>query len=205
MDVRDDKKNQGRPCRIRVAMIRHGQTPGNRNGRYIGTTDEALFENAKKELQERDYPVTELLFVSPLLRCRQTAELIYPHKEQHVIERVAEIDFGEFEGKSYRELNGNSDYQAWIDSNGMLPFPGGESREQFIARSLEGFFEMLRMAQERRAESVAAVVHGGTIMAVLSSLCGGEYFDYQVKNGEGFAFVAESDGEHLVLTDVRRL
>ena len=38
---------------------------------------------------------------------------------------------------------------------------------------------------------VAAVVHGGTIMAVLSSLTGGEYFDFQVKNGEGYETVLE--------------
>lgn len=28
---------------------------------------------------------------------------------------------------------------------------------------------------------VAAVVHGGTIMALLSHYCGGDYFSYQVK------------------------
>ena len=38
---------------------------------------------------------------------------------------------------------------------------------------------------------VTAVVHGGTIMAVLSSLTGGEYFDFQVKNGEGYETVLE--------------
>ena len=38
---------------------------------------------------------------------------------------------------------------------------------------------------------VVAVVHGGTIMAVLSSLTGGEYFDFQVKNGEGYETVLE--------------
>ena len=38
---------------------------------------------------------------------------------------------------------------------------------------------------------VVTVVHGGTIMAVLSSLTGGEYFDFQVKNGEGYETVLE--------------
>ena len=33
---------------------------------------------------------------------------------------------------------------------------------------------------------VAAVVHGGTIMALLSHYCGGDYFSYQVKNAEGY-------------------
>ena len=33
---------------------------------------------------------------------------------------------------------------------------------------------------------MAAVVHGGTIMALLSHYCGGDYFSYQVKNAEGY-------------------
>ena len=40
------------------------------------------------------------------------------------------MNFGSFEGKTYFDLNGNEDYQRWIDSGGTLPFPGGESREQ---------------------------------------------------------------------------
>ena len=53
------------------------------------------------------------------------------------------MDFGQFEGKNYEELKDNPDYQKWIDSNGTLPFPGGESREQFIRRSMEGFDRMM--------------------------------------------------------------
>ena len=41
------------------------------------------------------------------------------------------------------------------------------------------------------AKAVAGVGVGGTIMAVLSSLTGGEYFDFQVKNGEGYETVLE--------------
>ena len=47
--------------------------------------------------------------------------------------------------------------------------------------------------------SVAAVVHGGTIMAVLSTLTGGEYFDFQLKNGESYETVIqlEKGSKHL--------
>ena len=53
------------------------------------------------------------------------------------------MDFGEFEGKNYIELQKDPNYQAWIDSNGTLPFPGGESREAFIKRCEQGFYRML--------------------------------------------------------------
>ncbi|MGN0242387.1 MAG: hypothetical protein ACI4CS_11915, partial [Candidatus Weimeria sp.] len=37
----------------------------------------------------------------------------------------------------------------------------------------------------------AIVAHGGTIMAVLSALAGGDYFSYEVKPGEGYEFTVE--------------
>ena len=42
--------------------------------------------------------------------------------------------------------------------------------------------------EKQRIENlkIAAVVHGGTIMAVCSSFTDGEYFDFQIGNGEGY-------------------
>ena len=53
------------------------------------------------------------------------------------------MDFGVFEGKNYLELQGDKRYQEWIDSNGTLPFPEGESREEFISRCDKGFRRMI--------------------------------------------------------------
>ena len=72
------------------------------------------------------------VFVSPMLRCRQTAEILFPQIPQIEIDPWREMDFGEFEGKNYAQLNGDLRYQAWIDSGGTLAFPGGESREAGI-------------------------------------------------------------------------
>lgn len=46
----------------------------------------------------------------------------FPGEPVHIIEELAECDFGEFENKNYKELEGNPHYQEWIDSNGTLPF-----------------------------------------------------------------------------------
>ena len=115
------------------------------------------------------------------------------------------MDFGEFEGKNYAQLNGDPRYQAWIDSGGTLAFPGGESREAFITRCVDGMELVMEQIRQQLAYTecpecretedncmiqeplpVVAVVHGGTIMALLSHYCGGDYFSYQVKNAEGY-------------------
>ena len=194
---------------------------------------------------------TEIVFTSPMQRCRESAQILFPDREKIEIPEWKEMNFGAFEGKNYEQLNGNQQYQAWIDSNGTLPFPEGESREDFIARCRQGFEEMLRIAiagvigrneedknaEDKNAENdrnvknqkntdnqkkleklentekqqnaakqknrdenlkIAAVVHGGTIMAVCSSFTDGEYFDFQIGNGEGYrckVTVGQSSGE----------
>lgn len=173
---------------LKIWLIRHGMTAGNLKGRYIGKTDEPLCEAGKKALGELDYPAPELVFVSPMIRCRETAEILFPGKKLRIIDQLAECDFGDFENKNYRELSGNPDYQAWVDSGGTLPFPGGESREACRKRNQEGFRRMVTACIREKAESAAVVVHGGTIMNIMETWAvpEREFYGWHVKNGRGY-------------------
>ena len=182
---------------MRIDWIRHGETKGNREHRYVGRTDEPLTEEAVRFCAQCRFPQPQLVFASPLLRCRQTAQLLYPERTPVIVEAFSEIRFGRFEYKNAGELSGDPGYQAWIDSGGTLPFPGGESREEYIRRTCAGVQEALRRAQEERAEHIALVVHGGTIMAALSVLAEpmGDYFAWQCGNLGGF--VTDYDGNRI--------
>lgn len=197
--------------KIELVLIRHGATKSNLEHRYLGQTDEELSAEGRAELENfREkgiYPKVDGIFASPMKRCRETAKLLYPAVEQRLIDEWKEMDFGEFEGKNYLELQGNAKYQAWIDSNGMLPFPQGESREQFVERCKLGVHRMLSQLQkeENTWNTIGIVAHGGTIMAILSAFCGGEYFDYQVKNGRGYIAILEKSGECIQMNISRKL
>lgn len=180
---------------MQIYLLRHGKTISNLEHRYLGTTDEELCDIGIEELKEKtqDMPSVDLLFSSPMMRCRQSCEILFPSMAYDIVEEYREMDFGDFERKNYKELQGNADYQRWIDSKGTLAFPNGESREQFIKRQMTAFEKMCCKIKEKQKvgkeiASVAAVVHGGSIMAVLSALSGGEYFDFQCKNGQGYSF-----------------
>ena len=173
-------------------LIRHGKTQGNIEHRYIGCrTDESLCSQGVERLKEKEYPAVRRVFVSPMKRCRETAELIYPGVQVEVIDDFRECDFGEFENKNYADLNGRADYQAWIDSNGEMPFPGGESRTEFAARCVHAFDELVKRDLQ---EDSAIIAHGGTIMAVMEQYADpkGSYYDFQVKNGEGYILEEDS-------------
>ncbi len=175
-----------------IVLIRHGKTQGNLEGRYIGCrTDEGLCEAGMEELKGKQYPPVQRIYVSPLLRCLETARLIYPTLPLQIVPDFRECDFGDFEGKNYAELNGRADYQAWIDSNGVLPFPGGESQAELIARTVRAFDRLLPVFEE---QDCAVIAHGGTLMAIMSAYAQPkrDYFFYQVKNGAGF--VLNRDG-----------
>ena len=187
---------------IRLTLIRHGATLSNKEGRYLGKTDETLSPDGigalEKSVTDRSYPTADVLFSGPMKRCLETAGILYQGQTPIVIPEWTEMDFGAFEGHNYQELSKVPNYQRWIDSGGTLPFPEGESREEFICRSVAGYEKMVyhmkriweRSAAsgqgDRKIQSVSAVVHGGTIMALLSHFLGGEYFDYQVKCGQGY-------------------
>ena len=91
----------------------------------------------------------------------------FPGKKLNIIDELAECDFGEFENKNYQELDGNEHYQSWIDSGGLLPFPGGESREEFKRRNVTGFQKAVNGCLRNGISLAALVVHGGTIMNVM--------------------------------------
>lgn len=185
-----------------LILIRHGKTAGNLLGRYIGSrTDEPLCDEGREGLAGKKLPEVERLYVSPMKRCVETAEILWPGFDRKKMQKVTdfrECDFGDFENKNYKELSGNGDYQAWIDSNGTLPFPNGESMDAFKSRCLEAFARIVEEVSGAEQEWIASgktgifragiVVHGGTIMAILEQYGypKAAYFDYQVKNGCGY-------------------
>lgn len=175
---------------MKWVLIRHGLTHGNLQHRYIGCrTDEPLCPEGIRALQPSLYPRVSHVFISPMLRCRETAQLLYPELVPEAVEDFRECDFGAFENLSYQELNGREDYQRWLDSAGELPFPGGESREAFATRCIRAFENLPAQQQD-----CALIVHGGTIMAIMEAYARphGTYFDFQVSCGAGY--ILETDG-----------
>lgn len=173
---------------LKLYLIRHGKTYGNTLGRYIGTTDESLCEEGREMLQGRIYPRSEGVYVSPLKRCIETASLIYPVQKVQIIDELAECDFGDFENKNYRELEGNGDYQNWINSQGTLPFPNGEVQESFRKRCVTGFQKVVSDCIRTGRGSASIVAHGGTIMSILEEYVRPQqaFYSWHVDNGRGY-------------------
>ena len=199
---------------MKIQLIRHGMTIGNSYKRYIGRTDEPLSDAGRRALEcaeKKDLETPDLLFVSPLIRCVQTADIFFPTIPQIVIPELAEMDFGIFENKSFQEgLSESPEYQKWVDSGCEDPIPEGESKQEFTDRCRKGFEKALTMIRQMDAEkdtaaikSAAFVVHGGTIMSILSVFAEEqrEYYDWYTTNGSGY----RGEWENQQIKNIRKL
>ena len=179
---------------MELLLIRHAPTAGNLARRYLGRTDEGLCPEGialAKDLAPAMPPV-QALFCSPMRRCLETAELLFPGQEATPVPGLQETDFGKFENKTYEELKTDPDYCSWLDRFCEGPIPGGEDKasvERRVLAALDGLLERLPPV-----ERAALVVHGGTIMAILAARGVPErsYYDWQVKNCHGFAVTPEA-------------
>ncbi|MBO4702891.1 MAG: histidine phosphatase family protein [Lachnospiraceae bacterium] len=198
--------------KIKLIFVRHGLTPANEGRKYCGRrNDEDLSEAGIKLVTARKesgiYPDADIVFVSPKKRAKHTSEIIYPGVEKIIMPEFDEMDFGDFEGKTHEELKDTPEYKAWIESDGNLPFPGGESREDYSIRVGRGFECMLQKLSEykecgRVFSNVAITAHGGTIMAVLSKYANESYFGSMVANAGGFVCeVNPEDAYSLKVTE----
>ncbi len=157
----------------KIHFIRHGITQGNMDGRYIGLTDLPLCEEGYaqlRELQEKfKYPQVDAVYTSPLSRCTETAEFLYPHREQRTWPKFAECDFGSFEGKTIEELKDDIEFEKWIGDSYHIAPPGGESGEEFTRRIISGLDDLFGEMMQEEIRSAAVITHGGVIMTLMAA------------------------------------
>lgn len=194
-----------------ISFIRHGFTAGNLENRYVGKrTDQDLSEKGIRLLQENVgaglYPPADSVFSGSMSRCVQTASIIYPGQKILPIAGLTEMDFGDFEGKNFAELDGNPDFQNYIDSGGTSGFPGGEDRRSFVERTLTAWADFLHSFLTIAPDGIAVsvIVNSGSLMALASETASPkrDYFDWHVSPGRGKKFFLMGDGKLTYIKDI---
>ena len=185
----------------KIIFIRHGKTQGNIERRYIGRTDQPLAPIGIAEIKSRHYPDADTVISSPMKRCTETAGLIFGDREIKIYDDLRECDFGNFEYKNHEELKHDPNYIKWISSSGREHLSGGESMQDCIKRSRAAFLK----ATEENAGVLAFVVHGGTIMGLLSTFTGDdrELYHWHCENGCGYT--CDFDEQNKVFCNIRPL
>lgn len=153
-------------------FFRHGLTKGNINAQYIGHTDLPLttysIDELKKIKGKYHYPAVDAVFVSPLKRAIQSADIMFPENNKIVIDNFIEYNFGEFEGCTAEDLKNNESFKEWMKGDITARPPFGESNAEFVQRICEAFEKVINGCIAEGIENIAIVTHAGVIMTLLT-------------------------------------
>ena len=172
---------------MKVWLLRHGATVYNDEHRYQGRLDAPLSPQGLSALRRADLD-PGVVYISPMLRARQTAAVLFPEAELVEIPDLREMDFGVFEGRSYQELADDPAYRAWVKGGCIDQTPRGESRAAFSDRVCEVFAALVDAALDVGESQLVILAHGGTQMAALEryALPRRDYFQWLGPPGGGF-------------------
>ena len=172
---------------MNIWLLRHGATVYNDERRYQGRLDAPLSPQGLAALRRADFD-PGVVYVSPMLRARQTAAVLFPEAELVEIPDLREMDFGAFEGRNYQELADDPAYRAWVEGGCIDKTPGGESRAVFSNRICAAFSTLVDAALDVEKSQLVILTHGGTQMAALEryALPRRDYFDWLGPLGGGF-------------------
>ena len=154
-----------------LLVLRHGQTDWSRDHRIQGRTDIPLNEVGRAWLLSRRLPrqfASWTRFSSPLLRCVQTCECL-GLDGPHIESRLAEMDWGRWEGRSLAELRAEQGAAMQANEDRGFDFrpEQGESPREVLARVMPWLAELAGAA-----ESAVAVTHRGVIRVLMAHALG---------------------------------
>lgn len=156
----------------RISVIRHGRTEANDKGIYIGRTDYSLSRKGEAELagklDEFVYPRVARVYSSPLRRCTETADILFPDVQMQTVDNLAEMDFGKFEGRSADELVHLPEFKAWLKGGADCRPPEGESIGEVQLRIFKALREIIADMMAEDLSHCAMITHSGIITAMLT-------------------------------------
>lgn len=159
-----------------IALIRHGETDANVEGRWHGRTDGPLTANGLRQgadLARRFNGITKV-FASPLERTRRTAEAFAEPFDLEVglADGLVEIDFGKWEGLTSSEIGEifPEDWQTVFGDG--IDIPRGETGETFAGAGERMESQVRRLAEMNPTHRMALFTHGAAIWALASRIMG---------------------------------
>ena len=189
-----------------IYLLRHGDT--GRQGCYIGSTDVPLSTTGQQQVRDsaralRQKKIDRVL-CSPMLRCRQSCELLDLPSPFQVHEFLKEVDFGRWEEKTFAEIAADDTeaVAAWTKDPAHFCFPGGEALVDFHRRVAA----IMKMLFEENSKHILLVTHGGIIRHLLC-LCLGipldKYLVFDVQPGSYSSILLYPDGGVLTGMNLR--
>ncbi|MBT4161429.1 MAG: alpha-ribazole phosphatase family protein [Gammaproteobacteria bacterium] len=165
-----------------VTLLRHTELTVKSDFCY-GDLDVALADSFEEDASRvlASLPDFDEIYTSPLVRCRQLAELIAERSgcDAIPVPALSEMNFGTWQGKNWDDIP-VLELDAWADEFENARPHGGESIAQFRSR-LRGFIKKHPSAPGRK---ILFVTHGGVIRVLLAMAHQQDEREIQIGYGE---------------------
>ena len=168
-------QRKGMDITLRLYLVRHGETDWNIESRIQGKTDIELNEKGRQQAEEladvlgKAYGIKRI-YTSGQKRAAETAKIVGRHLgiEPQVREGLEEINFGKWEGYTWRQVREMfpKEYFIWHGNRRYEVPPEGESYQQLLDRLLPTLDDI--MSKDR--EDVLSITHSAVIMTLMSYL-----------------------------------
>ena len=162
--------------KLRLFVVRHGETAWSRERRFAGSRDVALEPEGLRQCEAVARALAPqavvAVYASPLERARASAEVIAkPHRLPVEIDPAfGEMAFGEWEGLTREEVAARfpAAYEEWRHAPHLVRIAGGETLSQ-VAERARGAVQAL--AATHTGETIVLVTHAiVTRLIVLDAL-----------------------------------
>lgn len=159
----------------RFWLVRHGSTDtlereiaGRKQGVELNARGRAEAAALAARLADERFAA---VYASPLERTQATARVIAQPLGCKVIvcEGLSELQFGEWTGRSFPELDHDPRFARWNQFRSATRIPGGETMLEVQARALSA---LLELRERHRDERVLVVSHGDVIRALIACALG---------------------------------
>lgn len=157
----------------RIWLIRHGEPEASAEGRCYGKSDFGLSAEGVSQVHAAttllDGEELAAIYASPRARTMESAHILADPRGMTVeaLDDLAEIDFGDFEGRTYNEiaLSHSEIYRQWMEHPTQVDFPNGESFDRMWTRVISTIEALLA---KHAGQTIALVTHGGVNRIVLA-------------------------------------
>lgn len=165
---------------MKLYLIRHGETDYNKQKRNQGQIDIPLNEYGRELAVKTGAGLADIPFdlclSSPLVRARETAELILAGREVPIMtdRRIIEVSFGEYEGRCWNPEAWDEcmprEFQCFFDEPGKYQAPAdGESLEALKERTGE-FLRDICHREEFADNTILVSTHGAALAGILANI-----------------------------------
>ncbi len=197
---------------MRLYMVRHGETAWNKERRIQGQVDIPLNEFGRMLAEKTAKGLSDIRFdicyTSPLGRARETAALILAGRQVPVIEdeRIAEMAFGEYEGRCCSRSGWNlpEEFRRFFDAPDRYQAPEGGENFGEVKERTGKFLEELYMKEEYQKSNILIATHGAALAGLLNNIKDkplAEYWGEGVHKNCAVTAVEVTDGKPVIISE----